>query len=384
MNLRVASLNVWALPDPVGFQVDARLDALGNHLQSLDFDVLILQEVWTGAARRHLLAEGRRAGLGYAWRGQDGSFDGGLLVLSRVPILKASFERYDLPGQPPVARHVDYFVGKGFLHVQLAGPSGPIHLFDTHLHARYGSDVPHEYHTYRVGQIVQLALALRETRGPTIVAGDFNLQEESSEYRILTGLTGLRDVAVELDHREPTVYDAHPFRSTRRDRRIDFVFVRDGEAGAVRSRSITRAFDEVFDLAGSPASFSDHAGLVAELEIQAGVGSPLPPANLEALSLASATLGQGRAQTHRRRRRDRMTAGLMLGSAALATAGVRDRRLSRRRLLRTGLWGAAGLALAPGLGFSLLSEVFAPDELRAFDRLASQLDTWNDTSRWLA
>jgi hypothetical protein len=53
---------------------------------------------------------------------------------------------------------------------------------------------------------------------------------------------------------------------------------------------------------------------------------------------------------------------------------VRHRRVSRRRLLRAGLEGAGILALAPCIGLSVLSEVFAPDELRAFDQLAALLD----------
>jgi endonuclease/exonuclease/phosphatase family metal-dependent hydrolase len=384
MRLRVATLNVWALPDPVGFQVPARIDAIGRHLPSLDLDVLALQEVWTAGARRRLVASGRRAGLTHVWRRPGDFRDGGLLVLSRVPIQDVRFERYTLPGQPAVADHPDYFVGKGFLHVQLAGPHGPVHLFDTHLHARYGSDVPHEYHTYRVGQIVQLALALRDTAGPTIVAGDFNLRPATSEYRILMGLTGLRDVAVELDRREPTVYDAHPLRTTLRDRRIDYVLTRDGADQALRSRSLRRAFDDVFELAGSNASFSDHAGLIAEFEIARGPGTPPPRPDVEALSLASSALGHGRSQTTRRRRRDRMAAGLGLGGAMLASAGMRDERISRRRLLRAGLYSAAGLALAPGLGFSLLSEVYAPGELEAFEHLATQLDSWPGSGGWIA
>jgi hypothetical protein len=147
---------------------------------------------------------------------------------------------------------------------------------------------------------------------------------------------------------------------------------------------VRRAFDDVFELAGSNASFSDHAGLIAEFEIVRAPGSPRPGPDREALSLASSSLGQGRSQTTRRRRRDRMAAGLGFGGAMLASAGVHNQRLSRRRLLRAGLYGAAGLALAPGLGFSLLSEVYAPSELEAFEHLTAQLDSWHGSGGWIA
>jgi hypothetical protein len=198
------------------------------------------------------------------------------------------------------------------------------------------------------------------------------------------GLTGLRDVAAELGHTEPTVYGTHPFRHTRRDRRIDYVFVRDGAGLGLHGRDVHRAFDEVFELAGRPASFSDHAGVVAEIELLAGAGSPLAAPDLDAVALASSTLAEGRADATRRRRRDRLAAGLGLGGALLAGVSVRDRRVTRRRLLRTSLQGAAALALAPALGFSLLSEVYAPDELRAFDQLAARLDAWREPGAWIA
>ena len=52
---------------------------------------------------------------------------------------------------------------------------------------------------------------------------------------------------------------------------------------------------------------------------------------------------------------------------------MRDPRVSRRRLLRTALQAGAVLALTPGVGFSIVSELLTPEELRAFDRLAVRL-----------
>ena len=89
--------------------------AIGERIPDLDLDVLALQEVWTAGARRRLVEAGQRAGLPYVWHRSGNLRDGGLLVLSRLPILGARFERYVLPGQPPRADHMDYYAGKGFL-----------------------------------------------------------------------------------------------------------------------------------------------------------------------------------------------------------------------------------------------------------------------------
>ncbi|MBW1688837.1 MAG: hypothetical protein JRS35_27730, partial [Deltaproteobacteria bacterium] len=135
-----------------------------------------------------------------------------------------------------------------------------------------------------------------------------------------------------------------------------------------------RVFDEVFELGGKPASYSDHAGVLAEIEIGGSSPAKAKAFDPEAAGLASRLLAEGRRLAEGQRRGDRTAAGIGLGTALLAAAGVRHRHVSRRRLLRAGLEGAGILALAPCIGLSVLSEVFAPDELRAFDQLAALLD----------
>ena len=376
MQIRVATLNVWALPEPFGHQVRRRMRAIGAKLSSLDLDAIAFQEVWTGEARGILLRAGRKAGLPHAWYNDTALGGSGLLVLSRLPIEAVHFERFVLPGRPQRVDHPDYYGGKGFTRVRLATAAGPVIFVDTHLHARYGGDVAHEYLAYRIGEVVQMALRLAVVREPLIVAGDFNFREGDPEYRVLQGLTRLRDVAAELGRPEPTVFRGNPFRAGGRktDRRIDFLFIRDGSQLGVRARETRRVFDEVFELGGKPASYSDHAGVLAEIEIGGSSPAKAKAFDPEAAGLASRLLAEGRRLAEGQRRGDRTVAGIGLGTALLAAAGVRHRRVSRRRLLRAGLEGAGILALAPCIGLSVLSEVFAPDELRAFDQLAALLD----------
>jgi sphingomyelin phosphodiesterase 2 len=376
MRIRVATLNVWALPEPFGRRVRQRMRAIGTELSRLDLDAIAFQEVWTAEARGILLRTGREAGLAHAWYNDTPLGGSGLLVLSRLPIEEVHFERFVLPGRPQRIDHPDYYGGKGFARVRLATAAGPVTFVDTHLHARYGGDVAHEYLAYRIGEIVQMAARMAVAREPLIAAGDFNFRKDDPEYRVLRGLTRVRDVAAELGRPEPTVFRANPFRAGRRkaDRRIDYLFVRDGRQLGVRALETRRVFDESFELGGKPASYSDHAGVLAELEIGRSSTAPAPGFDPEAVGLASRLLAEGRRLAEHRRRGDRTAAGLGFGIALLAAAGVRQRRVTRRRLLRAGLEGAGILALTPSIGLSILSEVFTPDELRAFDNLAVFLD----------
>jgi endonuclease/exonuclease/phosphatase family metal-dependent hydrolase len=350
VRIRIATLNAWALPEPIGVDIPVRMRAIGARLPDLDLDVMAFQEVWTTDARRALVAAGRRAGLTNAWHRTDLLAGSGLLVLSRLPIDEIRFEQFAVGGVPQHPSHAEFIGGKGFVRLRLRTPEGPLTFIDTHLHARYKRDVAHQYRPHRTGQVVQLAMATLKTRDPILTVGDFNFQEGQPEYTVLTGLTGMRDIAAVLDRREPTIFRGHPYRPRRRkpDRRIDFVFARDGAARSLIGRR--------------------------ELEIAPQLGTAVATPTRRAVALASRLLSEGRADAERRQRGGRAWAGLGIGSAVLASAGLRAPAMSRRRMLRTALEGAALLALTPGVGMSILSEVFVPSEIRAFDALAARLE----------
>jgi len=279
------------------------------------------------------------------------------------------------------------------VHLRLATPAGPVALVDTHLHARYASEVSHAYLAHRSGQVVQLALGTLEIREPLLVAGDFNFVSGSAEHGVLHGLSGLRDLAHETGRAPNTVLRSNPFRagSHKPDRRVDFVFGRDGRDAGVRALATQRVFDEPID-DGSSLYFSNHAGVLLEAEIGPRADAPAPPwrPEREAIAEAQTLLATGRAQAKQRRRGQRKLTGAGLGLASLVALGDRQWvRPSRRRVLRMGLQAAAAAALLPSLGCSLLSEVFVPDEIEAYDRLARSLARLQDSlvhrdGAWLA
>jgi len=228
---------------------------------------------------------------------------------------------------------------------------------DTHLHARYTRDVPHAYRAHRVGQIAELALASRELQHPVVMLGDFNFGDDNPEHAILTGLTGLSDVAAELDTPSATVLRENPYRAYSRkpDRRVDYVFARDGGGTAVVPLRTRRVFDERLDLDGAPASCSNHAGVFAELELVPGAGRALAGPSPSAVSLASQFLSEGRHQAKQRRRagvaRHARPARLAPPSAAHRAPGRRFARADAGRGLLdsvrgAGTRGAAGLRSA--------------------------------------
>ena len=375
MRIRVATLNVWGLPEPLVPHVSARMDAIGEKLSALRIDVVAFQEVWTSEARTALIGAGRSAGLVHSFNLPDLLGGGGLLFLSRLPIESVHFEPFGLRGQAEEIGNLEFLSGKGFARIVLETSEGPIRLINTHLHARYSRRVPHAFVSHRVGQIVQLAVRSARERGPVVVMGDFNFTEGNAEYRVLTELMGVRDTAVELNRRLPTVLAGSPYRlRKRRDKRKDFIFVRDGERLGVTVRALDQAFHRPFLVAGRPAACSNHAGIVADLEFGVSASVASAPGR-EVFELASQMLARGRAEAEQRQTSGRTLSGVGAGIslAAVTAAAIPGERLSRRRFLRGSLRSAALLALAPSLGFSILSEVFVPGEIHAFHAAAKHL-----------
>lgn len=377
MRLRVVSLNVWALPAPVGRHVGERVDLILRDLPALDCDVALFQEVWRDEVREEMRAGGRAAGLPHCWwlpgPARGGS---GLLALSRWPIEDPHFRRFTLCGIPQRIDQMDYYSGKGIARFTVRPDGRPLVLCNTHLHARYaGLEVEDDYIGHRAAEIVEIADELRSIREPVVAVGDFNLRDVSPEYRLLIGMTGLVDVAAQLGEKRPTSILDNAWRRLRgsvSESRIDYVFGRSGTREGITPVAAKRVFDTPVEVAGRTRAYSDHAGVLAEL----AVGEPgMPPHRIppSAFALGRELLDNGRRRARRRRARERVGAGASAVAAVAAVGAARRRRFTRRRVLRAGLGLAAAGAAASAAGLTLLAEHFVPRELADFDAIASLL-----------
>ena len=284
MPIRVATLNIWSLPGPLARHKPDRMKAIGAVLPDLDLDVIAFQEVWTRPSRDALVAAAERSGLAHIWHNPNPWNGGGLLIASKLPFREIQFEAFVARGFPERLQHLDYYSGKGFVHISLETPDGTIALIGTHLHANYtrpGDD--DMYLGIRAAQLIQVAAGLSQITDPVIAIGDFNLLEDEAAYPMLLGLTGLRDLAAELDRRQATTLAQNPYHHPKHiDERIDYVFFRDGARLGLRPLSIERNFDQLLDFDGEAGSCSDHSGLVADLEVH-----PEPAAETKDLLSAS-------------------------------------------------------------------------------------------------
>jgi len=376
VRVRVATLNAWGLPEPFSADLSVRMDQIGRDLSERDIDIIAFQEVWTRKSSRKLVKAGQRAGLHYAWHWYDPLASGGLLVLSRLPIISSHFESFDLRGQAEQITNLEYFSGKGFVRIVIETDAGPLSLIDTHLHARYGNSVQHAFAPHRIGQIVQLAEYAKTNTAPLILLGDFNFADDDPEYSVLLGLFNARDAAVEVDSRFSTTIAGSPYRkSNLYDKRKDYVFVRDGSQMGVEVKSLVPAFHESFLHNRRRLACSNHVGVLAEIELVECAAPALASWDHEVSDVASRLLHEGRVEAELRQRGERKLSrvGAGVGLATLAVAAIPERLVDRRNILRSALRATALLTLAPAAGYSLLSEVYIPDEIGAFRVAAERL-----------
>lgn len=378
MRLRVLTLNVWALPLGVSRDNAVRLTAIGERLAELDADVVALQEVWTLEARQSLVAAGEQAGYRYVWHNQETRGGSGLVLLSRLEIVETSFASFLVRGKPERLDHSDYYGGKGFALVRVQTESGPITILNTHLHARYSASAQDDdYLEVRAAQAVQLSATLQMVAEPLIALGDFNLQEGETEYRILQGLTGWVDLAADLGVPQPTVGKANPY-SQGSNSRIDYVFARNGAERALRGITVRRVLDEPLEINGRSAAYSDHFGVMADIEVQ-DTPSPRHSADSAALRLARKSLARGRELTSRRERSQQLGAvGVAVASATLWTSAP---SWTRREWLRTFLRAGALAGITASAGVGWLGLASTPEQLRAFRTVERQLAAFGADER---
>ena len=382
MRLRILTLNAWALPSPLSHEPDSRMEAIGGRLAAFDADAVVFQEVWSPSARRRLVAAGRATGYTEIWSRSGSIGASGMLVLSRLPIRESRFIRFALCGFPQDITRGDYYGGKGIAILTLDTPAGPVALLSTHLIPHYGDYGPEDtYMGHRIAEVVELAGALEQIEIPAIVVGDFNFTEREPEYKVLKGLSGLTDVAAVLGRREETIIPGSPYRTNERPPgvRIDYVFTRDGVERTAVPHTISRVLDETIEINGNPAGYSDHAGLLAEINLD-NARPFRPPLDAEAVARAAGYLREGRAKAEVRRSNHLSvaTGGGAVAMVAIGSASMTP--ISRRRLLRAALIGLPAVALASSAGFGVVANRVGADEIVGYDKVDGLLERIGDAA----
>lgn len=273
--LRVLTLNAWALPITVpGQDKRARTARLPEALQSMDADVIVLQEAFDAGVRRSVINSLRdqyRVAHGslHVRRTWGITFDvhGGILVLSRFDLGETRFEPHPLPAGAKLSERLGR---KGTVFTTVKTPVGDLTLVAPHFYA--GTSPADE--RIRRRQVEALIEAIEKLDdGPMILAGDLNFPPEryddgrASEMDLMVA-AGFRDtIDPSSGHQSVTWsysrnrYARNWLQSNKSDMRFDYVMLRANGA----SNMETVGANIVLDAPGQEVS--DHYGVLAEFSI---------------------------------------------------------------------------------------------------------------------
>jgi len=140
-HINLLALNIFLRPPFIKNNLSDHKDARLNEFINLlpEFDIICLEEMFSFLnTRKHkLIREAEKVGFHHYADSTSPSFlssflvDGGLLILSRFPILASEFRPY------PYGIFSDSLSQKGILYVKVQVKDEIIHLFQTHTQASY-------------------------------------------------------------------------------------------------------------------------------------------------------------------------------------------------------------------------------------------------------
>lgn len=195
--LNILTYNFLIRPPPINYNgddyKDERIERFAKDFMG-DYDIIAFQEVFglLSKRRERIIQLGATKGLGYSHMsphpplmGFPAIVDGGLLILSRFPIVESDSFTY--------ARGIDadQLSCKGALYAKIQlKPKVFIHLFTTHLQADYEKNLHSKSEGNKANQLMrmdQLKMLMRFVRSKTlndthqiVLLGDFNINSRMS------------------------------------------------------------------------------------------------------------------------------------------------------------------------------------------------------------
>jgi len=143
--INVLSFNMFVRPPFINNNgEDFKDERLAEFLKMThNYDIIGLQEMFRSYSRRHpnFVQKAKEAGFLFhasspAIRTFSSYFiDGGLLILSRYPIIHSEFHPY------PLGLGVDYYVQKGILYAKIRIGNAILHIFNSHTQANYDDKI---------------------------------------------------------------------------------------------------------------------------------------------------------------------------------------------------------------------------------------------------
>jgi len=262
--LDLLTLNTWGFRWPLARDRKTRFARINEHLREASYDVVALQELWSGAPST-------LGDTGLSWAGTDlqaargtRMIDSGLGVKVKNGLAKSVSAVKGLVRSFKQHRGWDRVKTKGIfgIDVPVAGV-GVVTVVNTHLQAERTNA------RIRRSQLDEILVAVEAIATPLILCGDFNLFAASDEDRAgHAALTGarFRDASEALDQPHATYLTKNPYvGGTVPDERFDRIYLRDG---VTNGRKVELCAESVRVIVDHHAPMSDHEAVAARIRFR--------------------------------------------------------------------------------------------------------------------
>ncbi|KAL2091068.1 hypothetical protein ACEWY4_013331 [Coilia grayii] len=246
-----------------------RFVMIGELLNREDYDIVLLQEVWSEKDVLYL-RKVLSSIYPHSHHFKSGVIGSGLAVFSKHRIHDAFLYRFSLNGYPYMAPAWRLVGGKavGMVQVKISGLMA--HIYVTHLHAEYSREKD-GYLPHRMVQAWELQHFIRADL--VIVGGDLNMHPQDLGCRLLRAYTGLRDCYTDTDHFDGcengfTLIAKNPFINEKelgpfeKGIRIDYILFKGSNRVTVKCESLSTTQGSY---PGRAFPLSDHEALSAQL-----------------------------------------------------------------------------------------------------------------------
>ena len=284
-DLKILSLNVWGVP----YVTDKRrrIRALCAALAHTDYDIICLQEVWDRKDLRAIITGAAAGGLTYHHYFASQGYGSGLIVLSRYPIMKTAFHRFELDGSlGGTWRLHHYLASKGIGFARVQTPGGELDVYNLHFVMQIEPPDLHGPHRAAQAHALVQFIGVHTSENPVLVCGDFNMHPHQLPYDIVVTAATLRDAYVEVNGAgDPTYIPENPYVKSP-PQRLDYVFVRDGAERRINTQQAVLDFKFIEDT-NRRMAYSDHFGVGLSLSLQDIITDERPAVDVERLQDAT-------------------------------------------------------------------------------------------------
>jgi sphingomyelin phosphodiesterase 2 len=251
--MKIVTYNCFGIP-VLTPHLDSRLKSLAGELETLQPDIVFLQELFFFRHKK-ILSDGLKS-FPHHYLPSNGflKMGGGLCCFSKSPLERPAFKKFSLSGRWSDHSFSDKLAEKGFMKIISEGRC----FYNVHLTCDYDDD-PRPGSTYyplQKSQLDELAASLNEIPPdmPTFIIGDFNIPSSAKLFTDFLSATNFTDLTASKD---PSVIGLPGSIIGRRPRRqkIDYILFRGSPVP-------TSAWKYIF----RTPQWSDHLGILMHVD----------------------------------------------------------------------------------------------------------------------